>query len=72
MLASWSRYDMGMGLEGWRDEPNASMASGMVLKAGLVVPFGCCWGAIVGGRLVVFFLAVLGLRSSGLFRRGID
>ena len=34
------------------DEPNASMASGMVLKAGLEVPFGCWWGDIVGGCLV--------------------
>jgi hypothetical protein len=39
---------------GGRDEPNASMASGMVLKAGLEVPFGCWWeGDIVGGCLVM-------------------
>ena len=44
------------------DEPNASMASGMVLKAGLEVPFGCWWeGDIVGGCLEVFFLAVFRL-----------
>jgi hypothetical protein len=55
-----------------RDEPNASMASGMVLKAGLVVPFGCCWGAIVGGWLRGSFLGVLGSRSSDLFNRSID
>ena len=38
-----------------RDEPNASMASGMVLKAGLEVPFGCCCcseGAIAAVELL--------------------
>ena len=40
------------------DEPNASMASGMVLKAGLEVPFGCWWGDIVGGCLVWIFSEV--------------
>ena len=40
------------------DEPNASMASGMVLKAGLEVPVGCWGGDIVGGCLVVFFSEV--------------
>jgi hypothetical protein len=57
----------------WRrsaDEPNASMASGMVLKAGLEVPFGCWWdGDIVGDCLVVFFSKVsrLTLQYSSMY-----
>jgi len=42
------------------------MASGMVLKAGLEVPFGCWWGDIVGGCWWYSSLDFVGLRSSTL------
>ena len=51
---------------GVRDVPNASMASGMVLKAGVRVPFGCWWDAIV--VCSYFSFAGPGLRSSPVYK----
>lgn len=73
---TWSVRTVGLGevFGGFvGDEPNASMASGMVLKAGLEVPFGCWWeGDIVGGCLVMLSSKVSRLTLQWFFNVCID